>query len=268
MSTDSIKSELSDRLSDLLDEMNMSPSRLASEINKGKSTITKIKNGDSQSSKQTLELIADFFGVNYRWLVTGIGAKYKGVTASYGEANPVRDNVSSSDLFQRLEVVNFKKNVFIKTSFNKYLMLVPVLDEMAQESLIRDPYCDVSRYNQYPVPVDQPTGGTYVGFSMNPDAMTTKLLGWNVIAKRIQVIVKEVNRELWLENFTFQAHRFYVILTKNGLYIREIISQPNEEGVVQLRHLNKKGEYVQDELCLKKCYRIFSVMNISHEFVG
>jgi transcriptional regulator with XRE-family HTH domain len=257
-------SELKHRLSEIMEEHGYTANRLANEIGKQASTITRIQNGSSQSSVHTLELIANIFGVSRAWLQTGVGSKFDNMQGAGGN-NTINGNLVKAELMQRLEVVHFKGNIFLRTPFNKYLLLVPVLDEIEQEELIINPdkQLDLETLSRYPVSMSTPTSGDFLGFNIRPDDQLNKLLNWDILEKEVLFVGREIKKKLWFKQYFFHRHKLYIIIHKRGLLIREIVSQPNSEAKFKLRSFSQDNEKIE-EVSLHDCHKLYSVIFVCH----
>lgn len=260
--------ELKDRFQELLDENGLTSNKLATAIEKSPSTLSRIKTGDSQSTKTTIELVANYFGVNPNWLATGLGEKYEvnNLTSGGSDNSNVKSNLVKADLIQKLDVIHFKGNIFIKTPFNKYLLLVPVLGEMAQEELLLNPnkHVPIDDYNRHPMLVSSPISGNFLGFEIIPDYSLNRLLAWDIIEKDALVVGREIKRALWDGNFYFHNHKLYVIIHKRrGILIREVLNQPQESKLLVKTYV-KCDKFIEEEIDLGECVRIYSVVSVCH----
>lgn len=256
--------ELKHRFEELLEEHKITSNRLAHEIAKSPSTLSRIRSGESASTKHTIALISKYFGVNEKWLTSGIGEKYD--TGDYSTNSNVRSNLVKAELINRLDVIHFKGNVFIKTPFNKFLLLVPVLGEMAQEDLLMNPdkQIPIDDYNRHPVSVSSPISGNFLAFEMTPDYSLNSLLSWDIIEKDALLVGREIKRDLWNGKFYFHSHRLYIFIHKTkGILVREVLSQPNDYKIT-LKTNVRGSDPIDEEIDLLDCVRVYSVLSLCH----
>jgi transcriptional regulator with XRE-family HTH domain len=242
------------RLSDLISDNNISNYQLARAIGKNDSTISRIVNKNSKPHKDTLDLICDYFDVNEKWFLTGKGSKH---TDQQNASKIAIKNV----LTDNEDYVDEGKNKFIKVDEGNYFMLTPFVRRSDQLEFIKE--SDDPHYlNQLPVNpymVTRPLPDYYLSFEVTGNDMEQEEIP--SITEGYIATARCIEKELWASRFIFKRNKLYMIVHKEGIFLREITKYCPEEKCLEIHAYNP--DYPDEKILLKNCKMICEVVGLA-----
>lgn len=159
---------------------------------------------------------------------------------------------------------NKSGNDFIELSGGKYIMNTPLITKKAYAGYLAgwgdDEY--INDLPKHPIVVDKPHLGYYRSFEVAGDSMD------DGSSKAIQegdiVTGRKIDRSFWKNKLHISKFAEYIIVSLEGILVKEIIKHDAEAGIIVCRSYNQdKGKYPDFELQLAKVIQIFNVVQVT-----
>jgi plasmid maintenance system antidote protein VapI len=251
------QADIGTRLVGLIEENGISNYQLAKAIGKSDSTISRIINKGAKPNAETLTLISNYFRINEKWLLTGLGNKLK----SDKNASNNASTIALNNLFPAGDYVDNGRNKFIRVEEGNYLMLTPFVQIQNHLHFI-DNHSDKNFINTLPVnsyAVTKPLDEFYFSFEVDGDDMHTEAKP--SIEEGYIVTAMCLDKEKWYSRFVFKRNKLYVIVHKEAILVREIISYDPETESIEVHAYNE--DYKNETIYLKNCLKILVVVGIT-----
>lgn len=156
---------------------------------------------------------------------------------------------------------------FIDIGGGQYIMVVPLVPIRAQASYVEH-YNDEHFINEnftqkHSFAVSRIYRGKYMAFIVDGESMDNGVAG-EAIPEGYTVTGREIQKQHWRNKFHIHRYKDYVIVHKDGIFIKQIIQHDTENGIITCHSLNPdKDQYPDFELNLDDCYQIFNVVNVT-----
>ncbi|MNE14017.1 helix-turn-helix protein [compost metagenome] len=249
------------RLALLLDKLNTSQREFATSIGVTESYISTLIKGRQRISNAILYKILDKYQVNIKWLEHGEGEMFK-KSHSYNAKSIVSKNAS-------FEEIEENGNDFVDIGNGQYMMIVPLVEEYAYAGFLSG-FADKEYVKELPkhsVVVSQLHKGRYFSFKVVGDSMNDNT--GEAIAHGDIVTGREIQKTLWTSKFHIHKFMDYIIVHKEGILIKRIISHDVDNGIIKCRSLNPdKEKYPDFEISLAEVSKIMNIVNVTKQRLG
>jgi len=156
---------------------------------------------------------------------------------------------------------------FIDIGGGQYIMVVPLIPIRAQASYVE--HYDDERYinenftQKHSFAVSRVYRGKYMAFIVDGESMDNGVAG-EAIPEGYTVTGREIQQHHWRNKFHIHRYRDYIIVHKDGIFVKQIIKHDTENGIITCHSLNPdKDQYFDFDLNLDECYQIFNVVNVT-----
>lgn len=157
-----------------------------------------------------------------------------------------------------------KNNSFTELSGGKYIMPTPLVTTKGRAGYLSG-WGDAEYLEELPqhaIITDKPVMGEYISFEVAGDSMD------DGSSKSIQngdiVTGRKIERSLWKNKLHLKKFTDFVIVTLDGILIKQILNHDTTNGKITCHSLNAdKKEYPDFELSLTKVMQIFNIVQIT-----
>lgn len=262
-----INSEKGSRILELRNTLGLSQGDFAKKISVDRSNLSTLERGARKLGPNISFKITQAFGVNPRWLETGEGEMF--LKESVQESNRPKIE-SNGEHFAYLpdpedHVPTSHGNggvTYTELGGGKYLMTIPVVDQYAFAGYLAG-FADAEYLEDLPkvsIMVDKEYNGIYRGFRVRGESMTDGTA--DSIFDKMVVAGRQIEREFYDRNrLHLKKWRFYVVVTLEGILVKEILEHDVIAGTLQLRSLNpNKREYPDFTIRMEKVIEIYNIV--------
>lgn len=249
-----------DRILKIIELKGLNKSRFYKETGLSNGFLDKVK--DVGASK--IELILNTYpDINPKWMITGEGSIFRtnsdkepnsepySYNSILSNAEPISDNTvevltnSNGNKFYIQEDDRIKIEV-IKIPFPAY---ASYLETFEDEVKLHEEFSTIT------FPVDHIGRGNYIAFEVKGDSMNGG--GIDDTPDGADILCREIGRHLWCGGFRRTKYGL-VLLTKTGIYHKDITDFNTDTGEITLESRNKDCE--KFKLNLNDVYKIFNVI--------
>lgn len=249
------------RLKELRKHSKLNQSRFAEKIGINQSNYSAIEVGTRTLGKNIEYRILNEFNVNERWWETGEG----------NMLNPSPDNKSNAQFLgeedEPLELVKKVDSTEFRSIGDRYIIECPLISQYAYAGYVSG-WADevyVEELPRHHVIVKELSPGIYRAFEVKGDSMDNGLKG--CVGDGDIVTARKLNRDYWVNRLHLHKYKNYVLVTKDGILIKEITEHKVEEGIVVCHSLNPDKEAYPDfEVHLEDVNEIFYIKAITERY--
>lgn len=210
--------------------------------------------------EKILQIIEVYPNVNLNWLTTGEGEMYK--TDFVNEPGFVYHPSDLESLYNEDEIetfVNSNGNKFYIYANNTIKIEVPIMTEPAYagyiETLTDGGVVNLNELPKTTFKVDRIGKGNYLAFTTKNNSM------WNGggfdTPSGAEVLGREISKHLWSNGFRKTDYGF-ILLTKNGIYHKDVKNYDPERGILVLESRNPEEK--DFELPIIEVNKVFNVI--------
>jgi transcriptional regulator with XRE-family HTH domain len=171
------------------------------------------------------------------------------------------NKIADATVNDPLEIFNTKAGSNYEELPNgKYLLTVPMVPVRAQATYISE-YTDadyISDLKRISFIVDRVGKGKYQAFEVQNDSMNDGTI--NSIPDGAIVLGRELGRQHWNSKFNITQYPYWIIVHKNTVLCKEIISHDVEGGTITCHSLNNSPEYQDFTIRLDDCRQLFNII--------
>lgn len=232
--------ELKDRLSEVMEEKKVTAFRLEKDKVARQATVGRWLRGVSTPYENTIQPVADYLGVNAKWLLTGESRKYNIVNES-----PV-------------SYTNKSGNEFTELPNGKFMIKVNHIPHKSYTSFLEvygDGYDVNKEFESNYYIVDKLGKGKYLSFSTKNDSMNNG--GINDTPCDADLLAIELSRHHWTK-FNKSEYGF-IIISHDGIFHKDI-EEIDNEGNVLCTSRNKSPEFTNFKINLNNVHSIYKVI--------
>ncbi len=247
------KSNISSRLSEIIEERGITCYQLAKFIGKSDSTISRIIKKGAKPNSETIKLICDYFEINDKWFLTGYGVKNL-------YAKPTI-NTALNNLMCHEDYIDIGKNKFIRIAEANYFMLTPLVRKLDQNKFL-DKFDDSIYINSLPFnpyTVSKPLDDFYLSFEVVGDDMSSDKVP--SLDEGYIATAQVINPELWNSRFLFKKNKVYYIIHEEGIFLREVIDYCRDLKCMTVHAYNPA--YPDEKIYFKNCKMILEVIGVT-----
>lgn len=142
----------------------------------------------------------------------------------------------------------------------KYLLTVPMVPVKAQARYVSE-YGDaeyISELTKVSFIVDRVGNGRYQAFEIKNDSMNDGTIA--SIPDGAIVLGRELGRHHWRDKLKINGYPYWIIVHKDTVLCKEIISHDVERGIITCHSLNNSPEYQDFEIKLDDCRQLFNII--------
>ena len=242
--------------------MGLSNRDFAEKLNIGETVYSKLKKGILPLGEKTLGKIAKALpDYNLDWIVYDKQPKYKSLKLVSDE-NPTLIK-SNAIMIGEIESDD-ESSPYIDMGNGQYTMIVPIVPIRAQAGYIEhyndERFIQENFTEKHSFTVSRVYRGRYMAFIVDGDSMDNGVAG-EAIQEGSTITGREIQRQLWKNKFHIHRYKDYVIVHKDGIYVKQISKHDTENGVITCHSLNQ--DYEDFDLNLDECLQIFNVVNVT-----
>lgn len=192
----------------------------------------------------------NFLNTFYNKFSASLKNKAKDEVKDLGSAKAVYENKSGTE--------------FIELSGGRYIMNTPLITKKAYAGYLAgwgdDEY--INELPTHPIIVDKPHLGYYRSFEVSGESMD------DGTARAIQegniVTGRRIDRSHWKHKLHLNKFSEYIIVSFDGIVVKEIIKHDTENGLITCRSYNpNKEKYPDFDIYLDKVFQIFNVVQVT-----
>ncbi|PWS30325.1 S24 family peptidase [Pedobacter paludis] len=204
----------------------------------------------------------DEFKLNRGFYETGNGDPVHRIDEPISQPE-IRENAKAvSEIHYPLE--GDDENPYIELGNGQYLMLIPLVNEYAYAGYMSG-FADLEYIEELPkhtIIVGKKHSGKYLSFEAFGDSMFD---GSNESIEDGSIVTgRDLPRHHWQNKFHINAYKYWVIVHKNGILIKQILKHDSENGIITCHSLNPDKEKFPDfTLHLDEVDQLFNIVNIS-----
>lgn len=145
-------------------------------------------------------------------------------------------------------------------SANKQIMWVPLVNKYAYAGYTSgwgDPEY-IERLPTLPFPADKEYKGTYIAFEVKGDSMDNDSA--NCLKEGDIVLCRELTRDHWKNKLHYKRWSKFVIVSREGILIKQIIAHDLDKGTITAHSLNDM--YKDFVINLKDVSQLFNVVQV------
>ncbi|WP_417868005.1 helix-turn-helix domain-containing protein [Xanthomarina gelatinilytica] len=238
-------------------EMGLTQADLAKMVGKSPRTIITWENSE-EISPSTVKLIQAVLQIDeiLNKEFSEIGNEEKRIQYAK-EINKIAD----SKVNEALEIFNTKAgSTYEELPSGKYLLTVPMVPVRAQATYISE-YTDaeyISELKKISFIVDRVGKGKYQAFEVQNDSMNDGTI--NSIPDGAIVLGRELGKQHWKSKLNTNGYPYWVIVHKNTILCKEIISHDVEKGTITCHSLNDSPEFQDFTIKLDDCHQLFNII--------
>lgn len=205
-------------------------------------TIGRIINEKRQPSKSTcIKIVEKFPYYNLEWISNGNGSMLN--DKDFNEDPAIIDSESSADQIKYPYIINVR--LVNQYAYAGYLTGFSDMEYI--ESLPTIPFI-----------TDQEAHGNYMAFEVKGDSMNDGTEDSYLEGDRL--LCREISPELW-SNYKLHIRKWdFVIIHRNGIYVKKIVEHNVEEHKIRVHSLNTL--YEDKEIDLMDVRQIFNVIEL------
>lgn len=184
------------------------------------------------------------------------------------ESRSSYNKIPKSNALEIGEIKGYEESSpFIDIGGGQYIMVVPLVPIKAQASYVAH-YDDERFINEnftqkHAFPVSRVYRGKYMAFIVDGESMDNGVAG-EAIPEGYTVTGREIQKHHWMNKFHIHRYKDYIIVHKDGIFIKQITKHDTENGIITCHSLNPdKDQYFDFDLNLDECYQIFNVVNVT-----
>lgn len=201
-----------------------------------------------QLERETVDKILNTFNESESRIFGEIRENAKPIIAQNASFNEIEEN----------------GNEFIDIGNSQYIMVVPLVEEYAYAGFLSG-FADKEYIKELPkhtIVVSQLHKGKYFSFKVVGDSMNDNT--GDAIAHGDIVTGREIQKSLWTSKFHIHKFMDYIIVHKEGILIKRIISHDVDNGIIKCRSLNPdKEKYPDFEISLAEVSKIMNIVNVT-----
>lgn len=251
-----------DRILRIIELKGLNKSRFYKETGLSNGFLDKVKDVGASKIELILKTYPD---INPKWILTGKGDIFKNNTNNtehdinynsiLSNAEPISDNtveVLTNTHGNKFYIQEDDRIVIevLKIPFPAYASYLEVSED--ETRLLEDEFSNIS------FPVDHIGRGSYIAFEVKGDSMNGG--GIDDTPDGADILCREIGRHLWTSGFR-KTRYGSVLLTKTGIYHKDIVNYNENNGQITLESRNKECEPFQ--LNLNDVYKIYNVIKRS-----
>jgi len=263
---------MANNLEILRTELGLTKRDMANKLGVHEGNYGRMERGEINISAQTKINIAKAFPeYNLEWIVSNKGDRDKKEVRT----KPIKYN--GNDFAERLNKARemdllamsptfspetTENSPFIDLGNGQYNMIVPLVEQAAQAGYASMGWQDVEYIAELPkhsIIVDKYHRGKYFAFRVYGSSMDDGTI--NSIPEGSIVTGREIKRELWRSKFHIHKFKYYVIVTNDGIVVKQITDHDVENGIITCHSLNDR--YQDFDLNLDEINQILNVVDIS-----
>jgi hypothetical protein len=259
-SFENIMTDKISRLAQYLDYKHKSLREAEGDLGIGNGRIGKmIKNATAVNQLLSEKILHTYGEINPIWWETGEGNMLKVVSK---EKKQPSNAIAIGELQQK-----DGESSFVDLSNGKFLMIVPKVPIKAQAGYIEhyfdEQYIEDHFEKEYFV-VNQIYRGKYMSYVVDGDSMDDG--SKNSITEGSTVLARDVQKTHWRNKLHLHRFKDYVIVHKDGIFIKRITQHDTDKGTITCNSLNPdKEKHADFDLRLDDCLQILNVVRVTQE---
>lgn len=244
------------RLILFLKERKLSQREFSERVGLSSGYVNAIRN--SIQPKTIHKIALRFPDLNTGWLLTGEGEMLKPMLS----ADPLGNYLSDSEVpYDRLPYLITKCGTkYYKQADGRFKMVVPFIPVRAYAGYADDHrdavYIETLEEREFYV--DDIHHGKYFAFEIKGDSMDND--SKRSLSDRDVVLARELAREHWRDGLRIQHYGAWIIVLKNTILCKQIITQDLEKGIITCHSLNESPEYSDFTLAMDDIRQLLNIV--------
>jgi phage repressor protein C with HTH and peptisase S24 domain len=219
--------------------------------------VTSGRNGISEELARDISRV--YPSVDYKWLLTGEGEPPKLTPIDSGSTGSNASQIAAHDEPTELELIRkIDQTEFRYLDEERYMIICPLVSQYAYAGYVSG-YADPEYIEELPrhsIIVNELRLGSYRSFEVKGDSMDNGLKG--CYAAGDVVTAKLLQKKYWGSPLHLHRYKRFVIISDEGIVIKEVVKHDVEKGILTLHSLNEM--YDDYEVNLKDVQQIFYVI--------
>ncbi len=258
----SIDSGKAARLKQLREYLGLRQLDFANRIGSNQSNYGKFELGKRAIGPNTEYRILNEFRVNPTWWNDGNGEMILPSPDNKANAEFVSHEDATFEIIKKVDSTEFRA-----MGGDRYLVVSPLINQYGYAGYISG-WADEEYVEELPrhaVIMKELTPGIYRSVEVKGDSMDNGLKG--CISDGDIVTGRKLNRDYWLNRLHLHKYKNYILVTKEGILIKEIIEHKVEDGILVCHSLNPdKDSYPDFEVHLDDINEIFYIKAVTEPY--